>query len=392
MRIAMLGPYPQVESAVLGGVEAVVLSLLTHLAELPDVELNVLTCQPGIVKPYARLATYGDTSAKWTIHYVPRLRMGRIRQHARERRHMVSILRELRPDVVHAHCTGIYAAAALDSKLPSTITVHGISHREARTLPGWRDRIRGILNSAFERRCLRRARNLVSISPYVESEFAGLTHARIYTIENPVADTFFQVQPNPCGHRILFVGRLIRRKGLHHLLAAFDTVTRIHPEAELRLAGEIASESDYVAELRSYVRKRGQNIAFLGPLTMSQVADEYSSSRFVVLPSKQETASVVIEEAMAAGKPVIATRVGGAPYMIDHERTGLLVDYGDEQALAGSMLRLLQDDDLRQEMAEQARDTAARRFQGRAVALRTFEMYQEIIAEEHRFSGTARSR
>ena len=73
MRIAMLGPYPQVESAVLGGVEAVVLSLLTHLAELPDVELNVLTCQPGIVKPYARLATYGDTSAKWTIHYVPRL-------------------------------------------------------------------------------------------------------------------------------------------------------------------------------------------------------------------------------------------------------------------------------------------------------------------------------
>ena len=379
MRVAMLGPYPQVESEVVGGVEAVVVSLLKHLAELPDVELHMITCKPGLAESSVRQVALGG--AGWTVHSVPREHMGRIRQHARERSLMVSILTALNPDIVHAHSTGLYAAAALDSGFPTVITVHGISEREAATLPGWRNRIRGWLNSAFERRVLRRARHLVSISPYVEKEFAHMTSAIIHTIENPVEDAYFDVQPEPSGPRILFVGRLIRRKGLHHLLAAFDTVARIQPETVLRIAGEVESESDYVAELRSYVRKRGQNVVFLGPLTMAQVAAEYGSCRLVVLPSKQETASVVIEEAMAAGRPVIASRVGGAPYMIEHEKTGLLVDYGDEQALVGSLLRLLQDDDLQRTMGQRARAVAMERFRGSAVARRTFEMYQEIIAE-----------
>lgn len=383
MRVAMLGAYPRDEQRLVGGPEAVIVCLLKHLASLPDLELHMITCRPGSVG--RAFITQSVSSAPWTVHELPRYRLGRLTWHWRERRRIVDCLRELRPDIVHAHTTGLYAAAALDARFPTVITVHGIGFREAQIVPGWGARLRGMWDSAFERDNLRRAQHVISISPYVEREFTGITHARSYAIENPVDDLFFAVQPKPEPGHILFAGRLIPRKGVHHLLAAFCAISGEFPAARLILAGEEQAGDPYGALLHRFLREQGltERVQFLGSLSMEQIAAEYGRCAFMVLPSQQETAPVVIEEAMAAGRAVIATRVGGVPDQVAHERTGLLVEYGDVPGLTAAMRRLLGAPELGERMGRAAREEAGRRFQGDQVARQTYQLYQQLTGSAH---------
>lgn len=386
MRLAMLGPYPRDEANIIGGVEAASIYLLRHLSAFPELELHMLTCQPWVSRYEAQVRPASDAfqaAGSWIVHYVPQKRWGRFMFHLRERRRMVAVLRALRPDIVHAQASGLYAATALDSGLPAVITVHGVKFREAKIARQEAGLLRGILDTLFERSNIRRARYLIVNNPYVSREFPQITRAKTYTIDNPVEERFFQVRAEAEPGRILLPGRLIPRKAVHHLLYAFDAIAQEFPQAQLYLAGEDQSSPAYVAFLRRYVAERGltDRVHFLGSLTIDQMAAEYGRCAFAVLPSQQETAPVAIEEAMAVGRPVIATRVGGVEYMIEHERTGLLLEYGDVPTLTAHLRRLLGDDALRERMSRAAKETALRRFRGDLVAQRTYEVYREILAE-----------
>ena len=88
---------------------------------------------------------------------------------------------------------------------------------------------------------------------------------------------------------------------------------------------------------------------------------------------------MVIQQAMAAGKPVVATRVGGVPYLIHHEQTGLLVEYGNIDGLADAISLLLSDDALRRRMGLASRDEAMQRFRAADVACRTRQVYHIVL-------------
>ena len=90
---------------------------------------------------------------------------------------------------------------------------------------------------------------------------------------------------------------------------------------------------------------------------------------------------MVIQQAMAAGKPVVATRVGGVPYLVHQEHTGLLVEYGDVGEFAGAISRLLTDAPLRRKVGLAARAEAERRFRATDVARRTRQIYYAIMEE-----------
>jgi glycosyltransferase involved in cell wall biosynthesis len=97
----------------------------------------------------------------------------------------------------------------------------------------------------------------------------------------------------------------------------------------------------------------------------------------LVLASQQETSPMVIAEAMASGVPVVATRVGGIPYLVDDGRTGFLVGVGDVDALTARLSELLGDDAKRRAFGEAARARAAERFKPAAVAARVRDVYIE---------------
>jgi glycosyltransferase involved in cell wall biosynthesis len=136
----------------------------------------------------------------------------------------------------------------------------------------------------------------------------------------------------------LAVGRLELQKDWPTLLTAFASVAHRQPEAQLRIAGHGSLE----AELKAQAQKLGleAHVQFLG--VRNDIPDLLAASDALVLSSAWEGLPNVVLEAMAAGKPVVATQVGGVPELVEAEVTGVLVPPADPAALAAAMLSLMQ--------------------------------------------------
>jgi glycosyltransferase involved in cell wall biosynthesis len=135
------------------------------------------------------------------------------------------------------------------------------------------------------------------------------------------------------------------------LLKAVRKIKKIIPDIDLHIVGAVRKEK-YFRELKKYVHDNDleQNVAFLGPLSGAEVKKEYSECSIFVLPSEEESLGLVLVEAMAAGKPVIASNIGGIPYVVINNETGYLLEYGNADELAERIISLTKDDKYRTEM------------------------------------------
>jgi glycosyltransferase involved in cell wall biosynthesis len=174
-----------------------------------------------------------------------------------------------------------------------------------------------------------------------------------------------------------YVGLITRRKGIEYLIQAFDLVRKGYPEARLVIiGGHRTGEEDYLAELKALISSRSLdgNILFTGPL--ADVREALHSLDIVVLPSLEERCSRTLIESLACGKAVVATRVGGTPEIIEHDRSGLLVDPRNAVSLAAEMQRLLGDDDFREGIARVGRSRAEMLFDINANIEKVREVYR----------------
>jgi glycosyltransferase involved in cell wall biosynthesis len=172
------------------------------------------------------------------------------------------------------------------------------------------------------------------------------------------------------------------RKGIFELLQAVNLVRPHVPALQVRLAGRTDVNPVYLEKLYAYIREHRLEdcVYFLGPLDEASLLEEYARCALLVLPSCQETAPMVIEQAMAARVPVVATRVGGVDYLVNHGQTGFVVEFGDINGLAESMVTMLNDAELRAQMGTAGRVEAERRFRAEVVARQTREVYDQMLA------------
>lgn len=378
MNVAVLGPYPK-DTGSLVGVESAIVYALRALVNVPGLTLHVITCRPDC----RELRTVAQEGLQVT--YMPRSPLGRVTWHSREVRQIQRVLRDVRPDVVHAHGTGLYAGAAVASSYPAVVTVHALASREARLLRSPAERLRGVLDSMYERAVMRRASHLIAISPYVQQALGDVFHGKSYLVENACDDSFFAIQRQPEPGRILMAGPVKVRKGILPLLRAFRLVLDQEPWARLRIAGSTTVEPEYAGLCQAYVRDAGLegNVAFLGQLSEGDVLHEYAHCAALVLPSFEEVAPLVIEQAMAAGVPVVATRAGGIPWMLRDGETGLTLPVpptlqGEPHALADALLRVLQSPEQASLLGLRAKAEAEARFRPRHIAQQTYDVYCEL--------------
>jgi glycosyltransferase involved in cell wall biosynthesis len=198
------------------------------------------------------------------------------------------------------------------------------------------------------RRAARTSSQAVAISSYTARELRKFADVPIevipYTAEFPApssADT-----ASATDQSILFVGRLIERKGVQHLIRALGAVRERTP-ARLVIIGDGPER----AHLEELARGAGvaEHVDFRGRVSDEQLRRAYATAKVFVLPSvldaRQDTEGlgVVLLEAMNYSVPVVASDIGGITDIVQHERTGLLVPPGDETALAAALTRLLTD-------------------------------------------------
>lgn len=379
MRVALIGPYPLDWHSFYTGVQAHMVYLARYLPDAAPLDLHIVTLA-NISRQ--KIVTRDGL----TVHYVPSARAATWDLWFRERRRLASSIADIGPDVVHAHIAGQYALAAFQSGYPAVLTLHGIRHREARFYRGVRNVMRGKLIALTERMSVRRARHIISISPYIVETFGDLIQAQLYPVELPVDERFFQIPGMGQANRVLFVGQVGSRKGVLELLQAMNQVRQSVPGVELRVAGPPRAGKDrtYFDRLQDYIRTNGlaKVVHFLGQLDQESVLEEYKLCRVLALPSFQETTPTVVIQAMAARRSVVTTRVGGVPHMLSYGETGLLVDPGDVDGFAEALTRLLKDPELRRKLEEQAWVEASRRFHPAVIARQTVDVYREVLEAE----------
>ena len=161
---------------------------------------------------------------------------------------------------------------------------------------------------------------------------------------------------------VLMPARPYAGKGVGVLLDALSIIGSDASTRDIPLRALVAGGSRHVEGFRAQAASRGlgDRIVFLGH--RDDIPDLLAAADIVTLPSFYEGLPYAISEAMAASLPVIATRVGGIPEMIDDPTSGLLIDGGDAPALAACLVRLAGDPGLRRAMGERARQLAEQRF------------------------------
>lgn len=149
--------------------------------------------------------------------------------------------------------------------------------------------------------------------------------------------------------RLLTVTRLVERKGLQFALEALAQLACDRTPFEWQVAGE----GNHRAALEAQARRLGlaDRVQFLGHASGERLVEAYREADVFVLPSLTESFGVVLAEAMACGLPVVATRVGGVPEVVQHGENGLLVEAGSADALHGAIAAIAEDATLRARMA-----------------------------------------
>jgi glycosyltransferase involved in cell wall biosynthesis len=177
---------------------------------------------------------------------------------------------------------------------------------------------------------------------------------------------------------LLFVGRLRIRKGVEVLLAALPALRERFPGVRLLVAGD--GEHREALEGKTAALGLGTAVAFLGRAGAARVRGLLNGARALVVPSTYEGMPLVVLEAMAAGVPVIASRVSGIPEVVVDGETGWLVPPEDPAALAAALAAVLADPAEAERRGEAGRRRAAERFRSAVAA----EIWEREIRESGR--------
>ena len=375
MRVAILGQYPLNPEKIKGGVETCIIGLINELKKCSDIEIHVI----AIHMMWKDITKIVDNV---TIHYLASPQLPRfVTISTIDQYKTIKKIEELKPDVVHAHMSAGSGNCALNSGFPNIITVHGIAKEEydPKIRHGLLNMIRRRVVVPMEQYVFENAKVLTVVSPYVKKKIEPFCKGEIHVIPNGVRDEFFEVENNEVENRLLFVGGIEPRKGLLNLLKAIKIIKKEIPDVRLHIVGR-ARKQGYYNSLIDYVKKNNlnENIIFRGELSDEEVKKEFSECSVFVFPSKEESFGIVLAEAEACREPIVASNIGGIPYVVDNNKTGFLVEYGDIDTFAEKILILLNDKNLRNKMGVAGREKA-NQFSNKDIAEKFYRLYETVI-------------
>ena len=387
LRIALIGKYPPDSSCIHGGVEAATVYLVKGLSRIEGLELHILTFRPpGWTNPdqFIQNGVY--------VHLLPIYpRFERLRNYRTYQSICNRALQEIQPAIIHAQEASTDAYISIRSGYPTVVTAHGIRREDGKYYSSLRRRLTTIYDSVLiEQYVMRRVRHLIAISNYITEYFSNLLNSdlTIHIIPNAIDERFFDLKDVEDSElTVLFAGSVIPRKCVIDLVHAFTRVVEQVPRARMRIAGEIDSEPAYVREVNRTIHEADleRQIDLMGPIPDLRIHQEFAHCSLLVLSSAQETTPMVLAQAMAAGRPVVATRVGGVAGMLGEKcERGLLVDPGDVEGLAKAMLTLLKDPSIRNRMGQAGHIYALENYHQDRVARHTFEVYEQIALQKRR--------
>ena len=286
-------------------------------------------------------------------------------------------------DLIHSHFTWSmgYVGARLKEKynVPFIVTAHGydiydLPFRDEK----WRERIEYVLNSA---------NYVITVSN------SNLECIKKLDVKTPVKvipngfrpDLFYPKNSEECKKilelpsdkkAILTVGNLVEIKGHKYLIEAMNEVVKHRKDVLCIIVGSGKLKNKLEKQIKKL--KLEDHVKLVGGKTHDEIPIWMNAADLFVLPSLRESFGVVQIEAMACGKPVVASNVGGIPFVVEEGKTGLLFESGNVEDLADKIMTILENEELREKMGEAGRERA-KEFTWDKIAERTVEVYKEIL-------------
>lgn len=286
--------------------------------------------------------------------------------------HTLAVARYTRGyDVIHAQWTlsgGVAWLSRFIHHCPIVVTLHGSDVFQVAS--GW-------LGSPLTCRVLRGCDRIIAVSQALADVAArvGISPASITIIPDGVDLTRFVPMPGAREPLILYVGSLIKRKGIIYLLEAMSQISHRYPSLHLTIVGD-GVERPLLEKTSSELGLQGR-VTFTGSQTTEQVRQWMQRARLFVLPSVEEGLGVVLLESLACGTPIVATQVGGIPEVVT-PGVGMLVPPASPDALAEAIGSLIDDNEKWTVMSHDARKRVEQHFGWDQVAAQLIEIYEQI--------------
>lgn len=364
-----------VDSEGLYGAEAVLLELVRHQQrkghQTAIVSIGAPSCGEKALEREAR-------QRGLSVHPVRMMNGPNLRGAA----DLIALARREGADILHSHG---YKTNILLGFLPRWMrgrplvsTIHGYTHGQGFD----RMRLYQWLDARAVRRC--DAVVLVHRGMLTNPSLAGFDHRRLQVVENGIADAdgFAGGQVDAriikfCerGPVIGAIGRLSPEKGLDRLIAAFGSLVRSGLDGRLLILGE--------GPLRPALEHQAAELGLTDRILMPGFVDGRRHLSFLnvfVLPSLSEGLPICLLEAMRAGVPIVASRVGGVPGVLEDGKCGLLVDPGDVEGMARAIREVLTSDVLARNLLRDAQ-TAVRAFSSERMTDRYLEVYANLLPQ-----------
>jgi glycosyltransferase involved in cell wall biosynthesis len=356
-RVVMIGPSPQQR----GGIASVVAAYVqAGLIERWDVKL-VVSAADGSSSRWRKAQV-----AAWALlDYAGQLLLGRVR-------------------LAHVHLSSYgsfwrklpFCAITRAAGRPLVIHLHGGAFGDfyaqcgplGRACIGW---------------CLRQADALIALSPSWQLRLQDLVgRSDVHVVPNPVSLPAAALMEAPAAtpqaqpQRLLFLGKVCAPKGVHDLLQALAMLRETCPNVHLTLAGdgELAQAWQWIDALAL-----NDHVTLTGWVDGAAKQALWQQATLLVLPSHAEGVPMCILEAHSQGVPVVATRVGGIPDVVEHGVQGWLVPPHEPAALAQALLHLLQEPELRAELARNAQAATQARYAVGVVVQQVEAIYREVL-------------
>lgn len=296
-----------------------------------------------------------------------------------ERQAIRNLMVEASPTAITAHWSYEFALGAIESEIPTMVTVRDVPREILRHQPSAYRLVRWLMH----RETMTRATSIAYNSEYTRNQVRHPRSQGALILPNALPEAMWKLgsRDPPSSSSPVFVsvnngfGRL---KNLRSLLRAFADLRKQVRGARLSLIGK-GSEPDGPAAAWARKSKCAEGVEYLGTLSYGDTLDAIRASDVLVHPSLEESFGYTLIEAASVGTPVIAGKDSGAvPWVLDYGAQGLLVDVRSPTAIAEAMLSLVSDVATWSELRKRAFQRGRARFSATAVAKRYVDALREI--------------
>ncbi len=377
-KILLITSIPINLSEIKGGVDSAVINLLSGLVKT-NTKVRVVSVIPDI-KNSCKIKYANNIIIYYFPYTFPKIKLYQFLFH---RKNIINIqVDQFQPDIISYQCIdpGLLSISKKHYK-KLVVTQHGIISEERKYQIGIKKNILFLVKTFFENYFTKRIRNIIFISDYNKNLFDSIKikNKRFCLIRNAVNEEFFKVPlKNTTNNRLFYLATIAKRKNLILLLKVLQKLKNQNYNYTLDIIGPFTCKK-YKKEINNFVLENNLDkiVYFHGIQNQTSVIKLISNYDIFVLPSLQETLPVSIAEAMAAGKIVVASNVGGVKEMFDDGVSGFLFEPQETQL--EKLLKKLYNTPNYRQITFNAKEKAVKLFHPKTIANKTVYFFNKLL-------------